>query len=134
MFSMHQGGGVAITMRTRFGTKNLAGTPPDVLAGIQSALQVGVLLGLWIAFARGPADRERLVRMSAAAVCAFIALRKVLSPQFLIWLVPLVPLVRGRRGLACAGLLAPAMVLTRVWVPLRYWRVARRFSRISSRL
>jgi len=129
---LHQIGGVAITMRPSHGSQNLAGTAPDVLAGIQSALQVGVLLGLWIAFARGPADRERLVRMSAAAVCAFIALGKVLSPQFLIWLVPLVPLVRRRRGLACAGLLAAAMVLTQLWFPFRYWRLALSFDEISS--
>ena len=45
------------------------------------------------------------VRYSAACVCAFIVFGKVLSPQFLIWLVPLVPLVRGRRGLAAMALL-----------------------------
>ena len=129
---LHQIGGVAITMRPSHGSQNLAGTAPDVLAGIQSALQVGVLLGLWIAFARGPADRERLVRMSAAAVCAFIALGKVLSPQFLIWLLPLVPLVRGRRGLTASAALAVALVLTQLWFPNRYWRLALHQDAIAS--
>ena len=51
---------------------------------------------------------------------AFVALGKVLSPQFLIWLVPLVPLVRGRRGLAAAAMLGAAMLLTQAWFPDRY--------------
>ena len=55
---------------------------------------------------------------------AFVALGKVLSPQFLIWLVPLVPLVRGRRGLAASALLAAALVLTQLWFPYRYWDFA----------
>jgi hypothetical protein len=52
---------------------------------------------------------------------AFAAFGKVLSPQFLIWLIPLVPLVRGRRGLVASGLLALALLLTQVWFPIRYW-------------
>ena len=89
-----------------------------------AVLQVVVLVALWVAFARGPATGNRFVRYCAAAVCAFIAFGKVLSPQFLLWLVPLVPLVRGRRGLAATVLLTLALVLTQVWFPQRYWAYA----------
>ena len=57
-------------------------------------------------------------------MCAFVALGKVLSPQFLIWLIPLVPLVRGRRGLAATCLLTAALILTQVWFPQRYFDYA----------
>jgi hypothetical protein len=78
-------------------------------------------VALWIAFARRPATGTRLLRYSAASVCAFIAFGKVLSPQFLLWLIPLVPLVRGRRGLAAAALLTAALLLTQVWFPAGYF-------------
>ena len=69
---------------------------------------------------------------AAAAVCAFVALGKVLSPQFLIWLVPLVPLVRGRRGVTASTLLGAALVLTQLWFPFRYWELAREFDPLAS--
>jgi uncharacterized membrane protein len=101
------------------GSQNVVGH--GVVAALFSLLQVATLVALWIAFARGPARADRLLRYSAAAVCAFIVFGKVLSPQFLIWLIPLVPLVRGRRGLAATGMLTLALVLTQVWFPRRYW-------------
>jgi hypothetical protein len=101
------------------GSQNVAGH--GGLAAVFALLQVVTLAALWIAFARGPATGNRLLRYSGAAVCAFIALGKVLSPQFLLWLIPLVPLVRGRRGLAAAALLTAALVLTQVWFPSRYF-------------
>jgi uncharacterized membrane protein len=101
------------------GSQNVAGH--GSIAALFALLQVTVLVALWIAFVRGPATGDRLVRYSAAAVCAFIAFGKVLSPQFLLWLIPLVPLVRGRRGLFATGLLTLALVLTQVWFPRRYW-------------
>jgi hypothetical protein len=68
----------------------------------------------------------------AAALTAFVVLGKVLSPQFLIWLVPLVPLVAGRRGLLASALLATAIVLTQLWFPFRYWDLALEFDVAAS--
>jgi uncharacterized membrane protein len=104
---------------TTHGSQNVTGHA--VIGAGFGVAQVAVLVALWVGFARGPMTRERLIRFAAAAVCAFVAFGKVLSPQFLIWLVPLVPLVAGRRGLAAASLLTAALVLTQVWFPQRYW-------------
>jgi uncharacterized membrane protein len=130
----HQLGGYAVHLELSHGSQNQGGTLPDVLAGVQSLLQALAVIGIWIAFARGPATPERLVRYCAAAVAAFVALGKVLSPQFLIWLIPLVPLVRGRRGLAASAVLATALVLTQLWFPYRYWDLALRQAELPSYL
>jgi hypothetical protein len=119
-------------MDSSHGSQNLEGALPDALAVAQSALQALVLVAVWAVFARGPAVPERLVLASAAALTAFVALGKVLSPQFLIWLVPLVPLVRGRRGVVASGLLALALALTQLWFPYRYWDLALRFDEVAS--
>ena len=60
------------------------------------------------------------MRDLAAVVAAQLALGRVLSPQFLLWLVPLVPLVAGRRGRLASGLLALALVATHLWFPDLY--------------
>jgi hypothetical protein len=105
------------------GSQNLDGAAPDALAGIETALQLAALLVVWILFARGRMERERLLTASAAVVLAFIAFGKVLSPQFLIWLIPLVPLAAGTTGITACWLLAAALVTTQIWFPLRYWDV-----------
>jgi hypothetical protein len=124
--------GTAITMESSHGSQNLAGSGPDVLAAAQSVLQIAALAGAWVLFARGPAACDRLLQASAAARVAFIAFGKVLSPQFLIWLIPVIPLVRGRRGLGATALLAAALVLTQLWFPYRYWQLALHFGTLQS--
>jgi uncharacterized membrane protein len=128
----HQLGAWTVHLNLSHGSQNQGGSFAGALASVQSIVQAVVVIGLWIAFARGPAESERLVRYSAATVAAFIAFGKVLSPQFLIWLLPLVPLVRGRRGLAASAILAVALVLTQLWFPYRYWRLALQQEAISS--
>src|SRR5439155_13640048 len=110
---------------TTHGSQNVAGH--GAVGAASAVCGAVVLAALWLAFGRGPATRERVVRYSAAAVVAFVAFGKVLSPQYLLWLIPLVPLVRGARGLAAMLVLTAACVLTQVWFPLRYWQYANGF-------
>jgi uncharacterized membrane protein len=119
----HQLGAWTVHLNLSHGSQNQGGSFADALAAAQSVVQALVVVALWAAFWRGPARPERLTRYAAATVAAFIAFGKVLSPQFLIWLLPLVPLVRGRRGIAASALLAVALVLTQLWFPYRYWRL-----------
>jgi Glycosyltransferase family 87 len=128
----HQLGAWTVQLNLSHGSQNQGGSLAATFAGIQSVLQVAIVIALWVAFARGPATGERLVRYAAACVAAFIAFGKVLSPQFLIWLLPLVPLVRGRRGLLASGVLAIALVLTQLWFPYRYWDLALRVAATPS--
>ena len=121
LLAAHHAGGLALTLDTSRGSQNLAGSLADAVGTASTGLLVIVLLAIWIGAARGPATPERLVRYTAASLVAFVALGKVLSPQFLIWLIPLVPLVRGRRGLVASALLGLALLLTQVWFPIRYF-------------
>jgi uncharacterized membrane protein len=110
---------------TSHGSQNLAGH--GALDAALSAVGTIAVIAVWIVFALGPVTRDRFVRYAVAAVGAFVAFDKVLSPQYLLWLIPLVPLVRGRRGLAATALLTVACVLTQVWFPQRYFSYADTF-------
>jgi uncharacterized membrane protein len=121
LLAAHQLGLYDPSVVSTYGSQNLTGSLPDALATAQTVLQAGALLAVWILFARGPATPLRLVVGCAASVVVFVAFGKVLSPQFLIWLVPVVALLFGRVGLAAGALLGTALVTTHLWFPTRYW-------------
>lgn len=83
---------------------------------------VAVLVAL-LAFARGTAAPERLLLAVAATVTGLVAFGRVLSPQYLVWLVPLVAMTAPRRAAPAWGLLALALGLTQVWFPGRFFEV-----------
>jgi hypothetical protein len=123
LLAAHQVGAYDPTVVSSHGSQNLDGGLPDALAAVQTAFQLIALVAVWIVFTRGRPDPERLLVGCATAVVAFVAFGKVLSPQFLIWLLPLVPLVGGSLGLAAGGVLAIALVTTQLWFPSRYWEM-----------
>jgi Glycosyltransferase family 87 len=90
----------------------------DALA-LLSLVGMVIVIGLLAAGARGNA--RLLVLASLAAVAAFAALGKVLSPQYMLWLVPLGALAFAWRFHALAAAVAAAAVLTQVEFPARYF-------------
>jgi hypothetical protein len=81
------------------------------LAGFSSFLQVvAVLLVAWL-YWRGRDEPQRLAAAFAAAVAGFLAFTRFFSPQYLVWLVPLVVLLQPLEW----ALTAVALVLAQVW-------------------
>jgi hypothetical protein len=108
------------------GSWNLEGRLPDALAALQTVAQIAAVVLVWILFARTRRGQDELFLASAAAVAVWIAFGKVLSPQFLLWLVPLVALGLRRRTLPIAGALVVALALTQAVYPERYDALVRR--------
>ena len=102
LLAAHHVFGLDLTMESSHGSQNLAGGGADALAVISTLVQVAAVVAGWVWYARGPAD------------------------------IPLVPLVRGRRGLLASGVLAVALVATQLWFPYRYWELALEFDTAAS--
>jgi Glycosyltransferase family 87 len=97
--------------------------PLDGLVSALVALALVAVLALLAGLAARDGDRRRLVLASLAAVTAFAALGKVLSPQFMIWVLPLGALAFAWRLHALAFAVLAAAVLTQVEFPAHYFDV-----------
>jgi hypothetical protein len=107
------------------GAQGLSGRGAGLAADLSTVLEVAAVVGVWIVFARRRnAHGEAVLIAAAAAVAALVAFDRVLSPQYLIWLAPFVPLARGGRGVLAGGLLLLALGLTQTWFPWHYWPLA----------
>jgi Glycosyltransferase family 87 len=117
---LHGLAGIDLHVVFSSGSHNLDGPVPTLVAAVESAALAVALVAVWIRFARETATSGGLVVASAAAVCTFVALGKVLSDDYVIWLIPLVALVSGRTGrIALAGL-ASVLLLSGYIYPTHY--------------
>ncbi|HEU4513347.1 MAG TPA: glycosyltransferase 87 family protein [Nocardioidaceae bacterium] len=101
-------------------------------SGISSLMAIAVLLGLWfLAFRHGRGlTPETVSWLALAAVGLFVVTSKVLSPQYLLWLLPLAAAAAGlsrRRALVvwAAGLLV-VTAATQVVFPELYGELTHR--------
>jgi Glycosyltransferase family 87 len=94
------------------GSIDLDGGLPNALGVVSSLVSVALVLLVFRAYCRGADTDRRLATAWAAALIAFTVFGKVLSPQYLTWIVPFVPLAAGRRGLYASGTLLAALALT----------------------
>ena len=100
--------------------------PLDGAVSALVTLALVAVLALLAGLAARDGDRRRLVLASLAAVTAFAALGKVLSPQFVIWVLPLGALAFAWRLQALAFAVLAAAVLTQVEFPAHYFDVVAR--------
>jgi Glycosyltransferase family 87 len=114
-----------LTTINSHGAQALSGRGAGLAADLSTVLEIVAVVGVWVLYAlRRRTDGEALLLAAAAVVTALVAFDKVLSPQYLIWLVPFVFLVRGGRGIFVGALLLLALGLTQTWFPSLYWTLA----------
>lgn len=127
LLGLHALADIPVTILNSFGSQGLDGTGPEVISAISTAILVVVLFAiswtLWggLRRARGPGDARLMVAASAATIVALLVCGKVLSPQFLVWLIPVGFVVAGRFGPAAFALTAAAMLGTLAYFPNAYW-------------
>ena len=69
------------------------------------------------------ADAAILVAGIAATCLALLVAGKVLSPQFLVWIVPGAVLILGRYGKAAIWVTIAALLVTQAYFPQLYWHI-----------
>jgi uncharacterized membrane protein len=90
---------------------DLVGSLPETLAALSSIAQALAVLSVAWLYLRGRDDPLRLALAFAAAIAGFLAFTRFFSPQYLVWLVPLVLLLEPVAWV----LTAVALVLAQVW-------------------
>lgn len=123
-------GAADLPVLSSHGSQNIGGVWAGRLAatsGVVLVLGLIVLcLWLWRRRCAGPPGREAVPGLWLAVGLALVCVSKVLSPQYMVWLLPAVGVVvasRRRTALVAGGLVIFATVLTGVEFPARYWQV-----------
>jgi hypothetical protein len=104
----------------RFKSNGLDGGPAHTVSVLLTILEVLAILGA-AALAARRRDPRHLVLCCFLAAIAFVALGKVLSPQYLVWLTPFAALAWAWGARLPAALIALACVLTQIEFPRRYF-------------
>jgi uncharacterized membrane protein len=133
LLALHHAAGMPLGWASGNGSQNVTGTVAAVASAVTTVVGLAALALVWVRFARGDTESSaRFAQYSAAAIVAFVAFGKVASPQFLVWLLAVVVLVPGRRGIGATGLLLAACALTRLWFPRTYWDLVKQFDPTAS--
>jgi hypothetical protein len=112
----HSFGIVKVGVVSEAHTYGLGGSSGALLAVLTTVAFLASLVLVWLNAPRLVRSHEGLVLAWAATLCAAVVLGRVLSPQYLIWVLPIVPLVSFRATLW----LVAALILTNLWYPVRY--------------
>jgi hypothetical protein len=121
-------GWLTVAQHLSFGSINLISPEADFFASASMwfmAVGLGVIYLAWDRLAMKEALNQELApgyalaAFSAAAVTVFLVFNKVLSPQFIIWLYPMIPLM-WRNGPLPVAMFAAVGFMTAYIYPLHY--------------
>jgi uncharacterized membrane protein len=123
---------IYVGIENSFGSWNVSGQYADAAAAISTFVLVGALALIFVflyrvwgelpvhAESRAAIMHTLFVESVLLVVLAVLVTSKVLSPQYLIWALPLVPLVEGRNRRVVWGLFALVGVMTFYVFPTHY--------------
>lgn len=115
-----------------YGSDNIDGQWPQIAATLSMVALVASIALIAVLFFRrmrdpGDGDDGRAIIVAiAATLLACVVTGKVVSPQYLAWLIPMVLVIPGRSGAITAGLSTLALPLTQLVFPLLYQDLVQR--------
>lgn len=127
LLGLHALADIPLSVRSSFGSQGLAGDGPSIIAGLASAALLALVAviawSLWngLRRARTPGDARLFIAAACATVVTLLVTGKVLSPQFVIWLLPTGLLITGRYGRASFAMTVGALLATMAYFPRLYW-------------
>lgn len=127
MLVLHALADVPITVESSFGSQGLPAHGPAIIASVGTALMVALVGAIAFATAAGMRrarrglDARLLTAGFATTIVALLATGKVLSPQFMVWLLPATFLVCGRYGWGAVAGGVAALVTTQLYFPRDYF-------------
>jgi hypothetical protein len=117
-------GWLSVGLEFTYGSWNLTGTAADVMAHVSMlVLPLSLLAVYWMIHRHlrtRPLSAQDLVSHMLLVLIVLVATSKVLSPEYLVWLLPLVPLFSGRFRHGAWGVFFAIGVLTYIVYPVRY--------------
>jgi hypothetical protein len=117
----HAAAGVHLhILLTSGGSHGIAGSAAKTVGTLLTLFMAVALAVQYVSYFRAPATTERLIVACAAVVTTYIVFSKVFSPQYLVWLSPLILLIGGRRGLRASVLLFVILGVTQIFEPYYY--------------
>jgi uncharacterized membrane protein len=109
------------TITYRSGAYDFVGSLPDAVAALQTLGLVVSVIAVALLFARSSRSSTDLTVAAAATVVITLVFAKVLSPQFLLWLVPLVPLaLTSGAAVVMWSVFGCMLLLTHAFYPSSY--------------
>lgn len=121
--------GANLAVESSYGSQGLSGENPQYVATISTIVLVALIAliawQVWRMVQRNTAATDAAILVSGiAATClALLVAGKVLSPQFLVWILPGAVLITGRYGKAAIAVAIAALLMTQAYFPVLYWYI-----------